>query len=103
MAIEVVTGDIADIDDIVLKAAVLACRTRVLIWCACGEAGRHPMDLAHEFDLAPATVTYHLNVLKRARLVRIKGWGASRVYKWTSRRWGIVSPPATSSITEGLE
>jgi DNA-binding transcriptional ArsR family regulator len=79
-----------DIDSIVRRAAVLSSRTRVLIWCAVGPEGRHPMALAREFDLSPATITYHLNVLKRARLVRVDGWGASRVYSWTSRRWGIV-------------
>jgi DNA-binding transcriptional ArsR family regulator len=57
------------------------------------------MDIARERGIAPSTVTYHLDILRRAKLVEIVGRGISRVYRWTSTRLVL----ATQTELEGAK
>ena len=80
-----------DTNEVIRRARVLSSPTRIAIWNSLGDTGRHPTDVAHEFALAPSTVTYHLQALVRAKLVRVYGHGRSRVYVPSGTKLGIVT------------
>jgi DNA-binding transcriptional ArsR family regulator len=85
----------SDVDAIVAHAQLLSCRVRVSLWCAVGPAGARPGELAQMFHLAPATVTYHLSRLLRAKLVEVSGAGKFRVYRWTTLQIGFFTQHKT--------
>ena len=80
----------SDVDLIVAKARLLACKMRVLVWCSMGPDGARPIELARMLELSPATICHHLKLLRAARLVEVTGSGKHRVYRWTSLRLGLV-------------
>jgi DNA-binding transcriptional ArsR family regulator len=73
------------------RARVLSSPTRIALWNALGEQGRHPVELAREFGLAASTVSFHMAELLRAKLVKVYGHGGSRVYTWSGTKLSIVS------------
>jgi DNA-binding transcriptional ArsR family regulator len=87
-----------DFAKMIRRARVLSSPTRVALWNALGEQGRHPVELAREFGLAPSTVTFHMAELMRARLVKVHGHGGSRVYRWSGVKLGIISEAELNAL-----
>jgi DNA-binding transcriptional ArsR family regulator len=79
------------LDVLVDRARVLASPTRINILCSIAEDGSRPTDLACMHGVAPSTITYHLTLLRRAKLVEIFGRGISRRYRQTSVKLTIAS------------
>jgi len=92
-------GMSTDFSTLIRRAKLLSCETRVTIWNALGEEGRHPVALARELGLAPSTVSFHLSALVKGRLVTVYGHGASRVYRWSGVRLAILSEVELMAMT----
>ena len=78
-------------EQLLYRARVLACETRLHVWECIGPLGMFAGDIARTLDLAASTVSHHLAVLEDAGLVQHEQQGRCRLYRWTRERWGIVS------------
>ncbi len=65
------------------RARVLSSPMRLNLWFALGEEGMRPSERARECGVAPSTVTHHMHVLRKEKLVELVGAGAHRVYRWS--------------------
>lgn len=83
----------------VQRARVLACMSRLDVWCCCTEPGSYPTDIASTLALSPGTVSHHLRVLERAGLVRHVRQGRNRLYCTTGEGWGVVSQSEIDELT----
>jgi DNA-binding transcriptional ArsR family regulator len=71
------------LETMLVRARLLSSPTRLNLWFSLGKDGMRPSELARMHDVAPSTVTYHLQALQREDLVEVVGAGAWRVYRWT--------------------
>jgi DNA-binding transcriptional ArsR family regulator len=73
------------------RARVLCSPTRLNLWFSLGEDGMRPSELARMHGVAASTVTHHMHVLRREKLVELVGAGAHRVYRWTGTELVIAT------------
>lgn len=71
------------IETMLARARVLACPTRLTVWFSLGRDGMRPSEVARMHGVVPSTVTYHLSMLKREKLVEVVGAGKWRLYRQT--------------------
>jgi DNA-binding transcriptional ArsR family regulator len=80
-----------DLEKLLARARILSSPTRLDLWCSLGSDGMRPSELARMHNLAASTVTYHMQMLRRARLVELVGSGAGRRYRWSDEELILAS------------
>jgi len=71
------------LETMLARARILACPTRLSLWFSLGKDGMRPSEVARMHNVSASTATYHLQMLKREKLVEVVGAGQWRVYRWT--------------------
>jgi DNA-binding transcriptional ArsR family regulator len=77
-------------EHVVTVARAISSPLRLSMYRALGERGRSLTDIAREFGLSLAGAHHHLDVLRRAQMIRRRYVGRKAIYFWTRNRWALV-------------
>src|SRR5580658_9522671 len=90
-------------EHVVIVARAISHPMRLDIYRALGERGRSLSAVARAFGLSVAGAHHHLDVLRRAQMVRRRYVGRKAIYAWTRNRWSLVchsGPAEPSAVAE---
>jgi len=84
---------------LIIISRAIACPTRLYLLGVLGPEGRSVSEAAASADVSISTASYHLHVLERAGLARMRRRGRSNIFRWGKDRWFLTCRP----VTEGIE
>jgi DNA-binding transcriptional ArsR family regulator len=91
-------------EHVVIVARAIAHPVRLAMYRALGERGQSLSAMARAFGVSVAGAHHHLDVLRRAQMIRRRYVGRQAIYAWTKNRWSLVrecGPAEPSAVAEG--
>ena len=77
-------------NQIVVVARAISHPVRLAMYLALGQRGQSLTEVARSFGLSVAGAHHHLDVLRRAQMIRKRYAGRRAIYFWSRFRWSLV-------------